>query len=465
MLRLKLFRKHFAIAAASVLVCILVGTSLSVFTVQRMIGHNRAQPVVLYARLVERFGQGDPQKGLQEVEKLRDEGQRSRLILLDKDGLPLDGKTRIEGKIKRFPSRPYEVISSEEMHLMGELHRTLVRLNYDPPIYLLMAQTAPRPSPGAFPLFPATFALLVFMVLLGVAIGLGFIFNSLNAQVQIADQVISELKRGNLKARFKLGRNDEIGQAMERFNQMADEIERLVERLQTAENSRNLLLQELTHDLRTPVASLRSLLETIFTHTTLSREMGELSDLAAKEVDYINRLLEDLLLLARVSEPRYRPNQRPVDFLAVLEAEADAVAIRYQGKVKLELNFHEAEALVSGDEHLLRRLARNGLENAFSFASSKVVISSDYADGMLKVKIRDDGRGLDAEAVARFGERRAQRTFERTSGGRLSLGLGSVIMKAVVDLHRGKLSVGNAPEGGALLEFALPMASASKNAT
>ena len=99
---------------------------------------------------------------------------------------------------------------------------------------------------------------MVVTVLVGIGFALFLIFRSLREHVETADRVISELQRGNLKARFPIKKNDEIGRAMERFNQMADQIEQLVERLRSAEASRNFLLQELTHDLRTPVGCIHT---------------------------------------------------------------------------------------------------------------------------------------------------------------------------------------------------------------
>src|SRR5262249_45941559 len=155
---------------------------------------------------------------------------------------------------------------------------------------------------------------MIIMVLVGIAVALLMIFRSLRDHVVSADHVISELQRGNLKARFPIERLDEIGAAKMRFNAMADEIERLVERLRSAESSRNNLLQELAHDLRTPVASLQSILESVFSMAKMEPDVAELAELARKEVEYMGHLVEDLLLLAQLSEPSYRPNTQAVDF-------------------------------------------------------------------------------------------------------------------------------------------------------
>jgi K+-sensing histidine kinase KdpD len=126
--------------------------------------------------------------------------------------------------------------------------------------------------------------------------------------------------------------------------------------------------------------------------------------------------------------------------------------------VEFELNCSFEEALVSGDEQLLKRLVRNSLENAFSFARSKVRASIAPAAkaGYVSVCIEDDGPGFDADSLNNFGERRSKRVVAKNENGRLSLGLGSVIMKTVVLLHGGEIEASN-NAGGGRVAFTLPL--------
>ena len=133
---------------------------------------------------------------------------------------------------------------------------------------------------------------------------------------------------------------DEIGQAMCRFNKMAEEIERLVEHLRSVEKARMALLQELAHDLRTPVASLKNLLATLEKRDQGSdtKVRAELMTLAQKEVDYFARLLEDLLILAQISEPRYAGDRREIQLEELFEDEAESVAVGTTRPVGAELS-------------------------------------------------------------------------------------------------------------------------------
>jgi K+-sensing histidine kinase KdpD len=284
-----------------------------------------------------------------------------------------------------------------------------------------------------------------------VGISLFLFFRSMSEKVALADFVIGELQKGNLKARFPIHRMDEMGQAMARFNKMADEIERLVEQLRNVERSRIRLLQDLAHDLRTPVASLKNLLSTL-QKTCKSAEhdlQRELLSLSLQEVEYFERLIEDLLLLAQVSEPRYHADQDTVSVLELVESEADGLSARSEteksGKeVSVEAKADSHGCLVSGDTQLLRRMFRNALENAYSFARSdvRVVIDSPSEDE-LRISIRDDGPGMSEEVLKSFGERRVSRALNKSVGNRLSVGLGSVIMRTVAEVHGGKVHARN----------------------
>ena len=187
------------------------------------------------------------------------------------------------------------------------------------------------------------------------------LFRSLRESVVLADSVLADLQGGNLKARFPVRSKDEIGRVMSRFNRMADEIERLVEQIRGVEKSRMALLQELAHDLRTPVASLKNLLETLDAYQlSEAKKSGEkdpvgveLVTLAIKEVEYFERLVEDLLVLAQVSEPRYRSGKDQVLFNELLEDEADGVGAAHESRSKsrfLRLPFmSEATRTFSGE--------------------------------------------------------------------------------------------------------------------
>ena len=435
MISSRLFRTHFAIVAVAVLSCVFVGSWILNFVVQSIETlhekeHLRSrQPPMIYANFIEQMGPSDAVNGLARMLKLQGPQDPIKFSLMDEKGkllFPPDGDAPPMAELPQKLHAPQDVDPSPQPPSHGfslmpapppnQAPYNVIRLNYDPPRYLVM-KFRPRNPGGRGPqFFPLSVLVMIIMVLAGIAVALATIFRSLREHVLAADTVISELQQGNLKARFPIGRNDEIGNAKSRFNAMADEIERLVERLSSAEASRNNLLQELAHDLRTPVASLGSILETVFGEAQMSPDVADLAQLAEKEVDYMGHLVEDLLLLAQLSEPSYTPNRQPVDFMALLEEECDSIALH---KVDIEVakKFEVSEVLLSGDEHLFRRLVRNSLENACSYAKEKVEVHALLDEwGRLSISFRDDGPGFDKDALQKFGERRGQRMIKKTQG-------------------------------------------------
>jgi signal transduction histidine kinase len=340
----------------------------------------------------------------------------------------------------------------------------VVRMGSDPQ-KLLVLQLAWRPHPRVFGL---AYLSLFISVLLASALSFVIIFSSMRSKAKMVDQVIDELQRGNLKARIPIGKLDETGQALIRFNRMADEIEMLVERLRSSQQSRMTLLQDLAHDLRTPIASLQSLLETL-SHkgSTLSPELHtELTDLSLREIDYFARLVEDLLFVARAGEPRYQASQEPLDVADLLDEELSAVSAIYP-QLKVTRDLQVQRKLSIGDTHLLRRLFRNGLDNAFSFARNTIFVSlretQEVDEQSLEIRIQDDGPGITEEIRKNFGVRKSSRVMTSKDNLRLSVGLGSVIMKTIAELHRGDVFIQNVghPSQGSELIIRLPLLKAS----
>lgn len=298
----------------------------------------------------------------------------------------------------------------------------------------------PRPMPFAGIYIIQTVAL--FGAVLITVLGLVW---SLRAKAKLAEDVISDMRKGNLKARFPISHSDEVGQIMISFNKMADEIEYLVESLRKTESSRRDLLRELAHDLRTPIASMRTLLETIFENQDrLSPEkMKEILKTALQEINYFSNLVDDLLFLGRVEEPGYRVSHESCDLAELIRDEVSAVSGR---SANVDCKFEIPDSVpFKGDAQLLKRLLRNGLENAISYARSEVKVSLEQQDHKLVMSIDDDGAGFSENALKSFGHKKFSREFfnEGAKGKRISIGLGSVIMKSIVDVHRGEITAEN----------------------
>jgi signal transduction histidine kinase len=356
-----------------------------------------------------------------------------------------------------LPEKPYETVwlRSERM---GPPRGEIVRLDGEPPQYLFITVDFNGHRPGGPPAPPAIFFInflaLAVSVLLASGASVFILFKSMRSKAQLVDEILSEMRGGNLKARFPIKRLDEVGLFMQKFNVMADEIEHLVDRLKETELRRTRLLQELAHDLRTPVAALKTFVETLqFRADNLSQEhRNQLTTFSLKEINYLEHLVEDLLFLAQVTEPKYMAAMATTNLSEVAEEELNRVAARFQSPraIQIELEIPDQDIQILGDRHLLQRLFRNVFENAFAFAKSKVRLHIASVDGKVIVEVADDGPGLSADALAAYGEKRATRVLEGANG-RISVGLGSVIMKAVVIAHQGSLHIRN--QGGAQVTF------------
>lgn len=298
--------------------------------------------------------------------------------------------------------------------------------------------------------FFVTVALATFFTLFGTFFYLRF--KSAEAQ-----DVLSRLGQGDLKARFKIRQFDEVGNLMLDFNKMADEIERLVGRIRKNDEERGRLVAELSHDLRTPLASLRTSIDALTEHfdDVPDAQRREFLKMIQAEIGYFTCLMDDLSFVARLGDSSYRAAAESFDVSELLRAEVDLQRTHEQGR-KRGLNWtfeptNSDSVHITGDPFLVRRLFRNAFDNAGRYARAQVAANVFQKNGTVFVEIRDDGPGMSSEQLQSFGTPKRHRLM---SEGRPSSGLGSVIMKRIVDLHQGELEIRNAGEkGGTLLSF------------
>jgi signal transduction histidine kinase len=228
----------------------------------------------------------------------------------------------------------------------------------------------------------------------------------------------------------------------------------MLQRLETGQVRQKRFVSDASHEFRSPVASIRQHAEVTLTHPD-SASAEELAQNVLEEDLRLQRLVEDLLLLARMDERGSGSGYEPVDLDDLVFEEVD----RVRQTANMSINTSGVSAgRVRGDRSQLVRLVGNLLDNAVRHAESRVSLSLGEADGRVRLRVEDDGRGVAAPERHRIFERfvRLEDARDRDSGGS---GLGLAIVSEVAVQHGGAAEVGEASMGGARFEVWLPTVS------
>ena len=238
--------------------------------------------------------------------------------------------------------------------------------------------------------------------------------------------------------------NDEIARLATTMNDM-------LERLERGQARQRRFVADASHELRSPVASIRQHAEVAQAHPDRTT-VGALAETVAAENLRVERLVDDLLLLARADEHTLQLQQRPVDLDDLVFEEAH----RLREATSLRVDTARVSAgRVSGDRGALWRALSNLGDNAVRHASSQVAFTLGEQDGAVVLDVDDDGPGIPPDERQRVFERfvRLDNARARDAGGS---GLGLAIVAEVVGAHRGTISIGSSGLGGARFEVRLP---------
>jgi signal transduction histidine kinase len=223
------------------------------------------------------------------------------------------------------------------------------------------------------------------------------------------------------------GGHDEISRLARTMNAMLDRLQSSVER-------QRRFVSDASHELRSPLASSRAHLEVAVAHPDATNWPATAAELL-EENQRMERLVADLLFLARADGSNYAPHVGPVDVDELVLAEVSRV--RSRGRVAVDISKVGA-ARVKGNAELLSRVVRNLLENAERHAHSSARVELYRHDGEVELVVADDGQGvpvLDRERIFdRFNRLDAARA--RRDGG---AGLGLAIAREIVTAHGGRI--------------------------
>jgi len=242
--------------------------------------------------------------------------------------------------------------------------------------------------------------------------------------------------------------------------QTGDELERLGEtlnamlgRLESALERERDFVADAGHELRTPLALLRTELELALRHADSPQELREAIRLSSLEVDRLAQLAEDLLLIARTDRGRLPLNLETLDPAELLDSVANRFQWRSEEAKRSLAREAEPGTRIRGDRLRLEQALANLVDNALRHGDGRVRLGVITANGSVELHVQDEGPGFTPQFLEHAFER-----FTRPQRGRegSGTGLGLAIVQAIAEAHGGRAHAANSAGGGADVWLALP---------
>jgi two-component system OmpR family sensor kinase len=241
-----------------------------------------------------------------------------------------------------------------------------------------------------------------------------------------------------------------------------DELERLGEtlnamlgRLETALERERDFVADAGHELRTPLALLRTELELALRQADSPEELREAIRRSSREVDRLAQLAEDLLLIARSDRGKLPLNLETVDAVEILDTVANRFEWRVEEAERSLAREGEPGARIRADRLRLEQALANLVDNALRHRDGRIRLGLSTANGTaIELHVRDEGPGFPPEFLEHAFER-----FTRPQRGRQGSGsgLGLSIVRAVAEAHGGRAQAANLHGGGADVWLVLPL--------
>lgn len=304
-----------------------------------------------------------------------------------------------------------------------------------------------------------TLILLGVVLLISLVTGL-FVFSNLTSRLDRIKKTVKGFERGQLNERIEVTGNDELSELSICFNRMADTLVDNMKEIQKTDRLRRELVANVSHDLRSPIASIQGYLETIQMkgESISNEELNSYFNTVLKNTQKLNRLIDDLFDLSKLDAEEVTPNLENTSMAELIQDLVQQFKpIAEKKGVLLEAIFPKnPNALIEADINLMNRALTNLIDNAIQHTpeGGKVTIGSIKSGKDLVLEITDTGNGIPEEDLPHIFDRFYQADKSRSE--KQGAGLGLAIAQKIFQLHGAKVMVSSTENQGTTFSVAIP---------
>ena len=272
---------------------------------------------------------------------------------------------------------------------------------------------------------------------------MGYEINGINESAKF-------ISKGNFEKKIIINRKDELGELAESFNKMADELNR-------QENTKRMFISSLSHDLRTPLTTIKGYTQGIIDGTIDADKQDRYLNIVLNESDRLIKMINDLLDLSKMESGALVLNKTDFDINEMILNVLDNFEHKIIDKrVKLTIDLMKEQVLAHGDYTAIHRVIYNLLDNATKFVEEdgSISIRSELRGEKLYIGISNSGRVLNEKELSQIWDRFTK--LDKSRGlEKKSSGLGLSIVKEIVKAHNEKIDVFSNEDIGVAFIFTL----------
>ena len=315
-------------------------------------------------------------------------------------------------------------------------------------------------------MFASSHDLLLAIVLLvfagGMATVLGYFLSStVTERIFLLQEAAERLAKGDLKTRVPVQGRDEVAMLANAFNTMAEQLQAADQKQRELENMRRDLIAWVSHDLQTPLTSMRAILEALSDGVVDEPEMvNRYLNTAQRDVRSLSALIDDLFQMAQLDAGGFPLNRAQASLNDLVSDTLESFSeLAYRDSITLEGKVESNVDPVLMDTQAIGRALNNLISNALrhTLAGGKIHVSARRTAEGVEVSVSDTGEGIRAEDIPHIFESfyRGDKSRNRITGG---AGLGLAITRGIIHAHGGEIRVESdgVPSKGTRFIFHIP---------